>query len=377
MSLAAQKVSSLQARHFLRRAHRIDAPAADTGSALAYHGYIQIDPLNVCGRMHDHILRNRVSGYREGDLMRHVHGAADGLGPASRERRAFEHHLPSSDNLMAFPAEAWPYLVPAMLDRARRPSAWLGRLTPREREFSVRILDALLGGSGPVGPEAFADERKGRRVWGAATLAKATLQKLFFHGRLLIAGRQSNRRLYDLPERVLPRHVLASSGRTPAEVDRWLAETRVRQHRLVALKRNERALVEDLVAPIDIEGCPTLYCLRQDLPLFEAGGHPDGGGAEPLLLAPLDPLIYDRRVTRLLWGFDYAWEAYTPAPKRKRGYYALPVLSGVELVGHVDLKADRDRGRLAVVSRRVRRGHRTAPAVGRLARFLGLRPSST
>jgi hypothetical protein len=83
-------------------------------------------------------------------------------------------------------------------------------------------------------------------------------------------------------------------------------------------------------------------------------------GPRPLLLAPLDPMIYDRRVTRGLWGFDYAWEAYVPAPKRKRGYYALPVLSGTELVGHVDLKADRERGRLGVVSRSVRRGHRTA-----------------
>jgi uncharacterized protein YcaQ len=83
-------------------------------------------------------------------------------------------------------------------------------------------------------------------------------------------------------------------------------------------------------------------------------------------------MIYDRRVTRALWGFDYTWEAFTPAPKRKRGYYALPVLSGTELVGHVDLKADRERGRLALVSRKVRRGHATDPAVRDLARFLGL-----
>jgi hypothetical protein len=83
-------------------------------------------------------------------------------------------------------------------------------------------------------------------------------------------------------------------------------------------------------------------------------------------------LIYDRRVTRHLWGFDYAWEAYVPAPKRKRGYYALPVLAGTELVGHVDIKADRSAGRLGVVSRRVRRGQKTAAAIGTLARFLSL-----
>jgi uncharacterized protein YcaQ len=144
----------------------------------------------------------------------------------------------------------------------------------------------------------------------------------------------------------------------------------MRQHRLVALRKAELALVEDMVQPISVEGCPTLYCLNSDLSLFVAPkAAPEGG---PLLLAPLDPIIYDRRVTRDLWGFDYTWEVYTPAHKRKRGYYALPILSGMEFVGHVDMKADRQKGRLGVVSRSVRRGHSSAAAIRLLADFLGL-----
>jgi uncharacterized protein len=367
-----RKISSLQARQFLRRAHRIDSPVADIGSVLSYHGYVQIDPLNVCGRMHDHILRNRVVGYREGALMRHLHGEEGGKALAAEKRTAFEHHMPSSDNLVAFPLDAWPHLHEAMRSRTKRPSGWLGRLTPREKDFARRILEKV-SESGPVGPEAFGDDRKGRQVWGAATLAKSTLQKLFFHGRLLISARQANRRLYDLPERVLPAKVLAVPGRSVGEIERWLAITKLRQHRLAALKKSELALVGDLVEAIEIDGCPTLYCLQEDLRWLEPGDEPAGAGSDALLLAPLDPLIYDRRVTKHLWGFDYAWEAYTPASKRKRGYYALPVLAGTELVGHVDMKADRERGRLGVVSRRVRRGARTATAIGRLAQFLGLK----
>jgi len=367
-----RKVSSAQARRFLRRAHWIDSPAPDIGAALTHHGYIQIDPLNVCGRMHDHILRNRVAGYREGDLMRHVHGGEGGPRLAAERRAAFEHHLPSTDILVAFPLEAWPHLHAVMRDRTRRTSAWSGRLTAREKEFSGRILEAFATG-GPLGPEAFADDRKSRRAWGPATLAKATLQKLFFHGRLLIAARQANRRLYDLPERVLPAAVLAGRQKSHDEIGRWLALTRLRQHRLVALKAAELALVEDLVEKVEVEGCPALYCLREDLHWLEREGEADPDPPEVLLLAPLDPMIYDRRVTRGLWGFDYSWEVYTPAPKRKRGYYALPILSGLELVGHVDLKADRERGRLRVISRRVRRGHKTAAAVGKLAHFLGVK----
>jgi len=356
----------------MRRAHGLDSPAPDIGSVLAHHGFIQIDPLNVCGRMHDHILRNRVAGYREGGLMRHLHGEEGGARLPAEERTAFEHHMPSTDILVAFPLDAWPYLHAAMSARTKRTSGWLGRLTPREREFAVTILEKLKA-SGPVGPEAFDDDRRGRRVWGSATLAKATLQKLFFHGRVLIAGRQANRRLYDLPERVLPAAALAGGRRSAEEIERWLAVTRLRQHRLVALRRDELALVGDLVESVEVDGCPTLHCLREDARWFEDAGEPAPGAAAPLLLAPLDPLIYDRRVTRHLWGFDYAWEAYTPAPKRKRGYYALPVLSGTELVGHVDPKADRKRSRLMVVSRSIRRGHSARRAIEGLARFLGLK----
>ena len=111
-------------------------------------------------------------------------------------------------------------------------------------------------------------------------------------------------------------------------------------------------------------------CLREDLPLLElaAETHP-----RVTLLAPLDPLIYDRRLTRQLWNYAYTWEVYTPPAKRVRGYYALPVLTGVELVGHIDPKADRIHKRLRVVNRSVRRGHQAAHAVRELAGFLGLK----
>ena len=367
----ALKVTALAARSFMRRAHLIDEKVPEVGAALAHHGYIQIDPINVCGRMHDHILRNRVLDYTEGGLMRHLHGDAISgrLPPGSRA--AFAHHMPSTGILVAFPLDAWPHLHAAMRARAQKPSAWSGRLTPREREFAERILERI-SESGGVGSDAFSDERRGRSVWGAATLAKSTLQKLFFHGRLLISGRDLNRRLYDLPERVLPPRILALKEGTARETARWIALTRLRQHRLVVLKKAEFPLVEDSVAAVVVEHGLVLHCLKSDLPLFDAPAlPPNPAGAH--LLAPLDPMIYDRRLTRRLWEFDYTWEAYVPQPKRKRGYYALPVLSGTDLVGHVDLKAVRDSRRLSVVSRSVPRGHRTKDAVGELARFLGLR----
>lgn len=356
----------------MRRALLLDAPAPDVATALAHHGFVQIDPINVCGRMHDLILRNRVAGYHEGDLMRHVHGDATPL--AAVQRSAFEHHQPATGNLVVFPLDAWPHLQAVMRARTRIASAWSGRLTRAERELAPRIFEAIAA-QGPLASDAFADVGRSRQVWGSATLAKATMQKLFFHGKLLIARRKGSRRYYDLPEQVLPRAVLDRPVPQPRETARWEAHLKLRQRRLALLKRAELMLVEDLVQPVRIADGPLLHCLRADVPLFESIENRDSKieNSSPRLIAPLDPLIYDRRVTQAVWDFDYTWEVYTPAAKRVRGYYALPVLSGHEIVGHVDPKADRQQRKLTVVSRSLRRGHRAADAVRELARFLGLR----
>ena len=359
------------ARTFALQALGLVNPHHDVAAALAHHGYVQIDPINICGRMHDLILRPRVRGYREGDLIRHLHGA-NGANPLPPEaRRAFEHHLPEAGTLVALELDAWPHLLAVMRLRTRRAGAWSGRLSPRERVLAQRILDEI-GSRGALSSDGIIDGRRARSVWGAATLVKSTMQKLFFHGRLLIARRERGRRVYDLPQRVLPREVLDAAEPSATATARWQVLLKLRQRRLVRLKRAELPLVEDVVALLPIKDCPPLHCLRSDLPLLEtttAATPP----AHPRLLAPLDPLIYDRDTTRKLWDFDYTWEVYTPPAKRTRGYYALPVLAAAELIGDVDLRADRDQQRLRVISRRIRRGRRSTGAVRELADFLGLR----
>ena len=380
MPPAPLQVSPLAARRFMRRALLLDGPVPSVAAALAHHGYIQIDPINVCGRMHDLILRNRVAGFREGDLMRYLHG--DATPRPATARTAFEHHLPDRHILVAFPLDAWPHLLAAMRARTRRHGAWAGKLTPRERELVPSLL-AEIAARGPLSSEDFEhDGRRARKVWGTFSLIKGILQKLFFHGRLLIAQRDKNRRRYDLPERVLPAATLFLPEPSAVETARWSALLTLRQRRLAALKREELRHVHDEVQPVVVDGldCPKLYCLREDTAALSTASdlstlNPQLStpAAAPLLLAPLDPLIYDRRVTQRLWEFDYTWEVYTPAPKRVRGYYALPVLAGTELVGHVDPKADREAGRLRIVSRRVRRGYNATAAVRELGAFLGLR----
>ena len=470
------RISPATARRFLRRALLLDAPAPDVATALEHHGYIQIDPLNVCGRMHDLILRNRVAAYREGDLLNHIHSAA---------RPGFEHYLPHAGILVAFPAAAWPYVAPfawrggAGTNPGRRAGRDGAKLSPNHERLAQHILTEIAT-RGPLTSDDIEHEGRSVTGWGSpGRLVKNLLEVLFVHGRVLITARRNFRRVYDLPERVLPPAMLNAPTKSAEEIARWTALLRLRQRRLAALKRGEYVLVADLVQQVLIDGVktPPLYVLRSDLALLlslahwtddpaqrvgltvpvsraSSGNHggspgtvptcqtearasielcsssdhstinsfagqsprrrpaddpwaastrqqgtpgwplcpgagrrtnpgcPVGRNREPAtvqlstpvaLLAPLDPLIYDRRVTAALWNFDYTWEVYTPEHKRQRGYYALPVLAGMEIVGHVDPKADRAAKKLRIISRSVKRGHRVAPAVDELARWLGLR----
>src|SRR3954468_7021720 len=123
-------VLPLAARRFLRRVLGLDAPFPHLVRALAYHGYIQIDPINICGRMHDLILRNRVAGYREGDLHRFIHSPA---------RPGFEHYLPEAGILVAFPAEAWPFLSGLIRTRKLRRGFYGRKLSPKMQAAAEKI----------------------------------------------------------------------------------------------------------------------------------------------------------------------------------------------------------------------------------------------
>lgn len=367
------------ARRFALQTTGLITPFPNLGAALDHHGFIQIDPINVCGRMHEHIARNRVDAYRQGDLHQHLHGIDDDAPggtsvKSAPDRTAFEHFHPGRIVLAAFPTEAWPYLRPLMKLRARSPGSWGGQLTETEKRLATRILREIKE-RGPLASEDIDHHAITHNGWTNARATKVVMDKLFAHGRLLIARRINGRRVYDVPENLLPTDVLQMRAPTAPAAARWQAELKLRQHRLVTLKRDEVSLLQDLIQPLELpDGGPLLYCLHDDLPrLEEARQGAIEVSLQPRLLAPLDPLILDRGILQRLWDFDYTWEVYTPAAKRKRGYYALPVLAGDRFVGHVDLKADRKTGKLHVISRKICRGHPIAPAVADLAHFLGLK----
>ncbi len=328
--------------------------------------------------MHEHILRNRVVDYAEGDLHEHLYGVRDDdpldqLPLAAKDRTAFEHFHPDRGVLAVFPISDWPYFRAAMARRVRTPGSWMGKLTAPEKRLADRILREIAE-RGALGSEHIADNARASNGWNNSRLAKVVMDKLLGHGRLLIARRFKGRRIYDLPERIVPASILAKPKPAPTAVATWTALLKLKQHRLVSLKRTELPLVASLVQSVSFDSSPPTYCLRSDLPMLQkAMDHQISPFPDLRLLAPLDPLIIDRSLVKRLWNFDYTWEIYTPAAKRQRGYYALPLLASDQLIGHADLKADRSNRKLKIIGRCCPRPHRFAPAVSELAQFLNLR----
>ena len=134
-----------------------------------------------------------------------------------------------------------------------------------------------------------------------------------------------------------------------------------------------RELHAELVAdgslvPVAIEGIRGLRFLpSEELPRLEqaerevaARSAPGGTAAGVAFLAALDPLVWDRDFLRSLYGFDYVWEVYVPAPKRRWGYYVLPILFGDRLVGRIEPRIERKTNTLRIAGALV--GGRVRPA---------------
>jgi hypothetical protein len=189
--------------------------------------------------------------------------------------------------------------------------------------------------------------------------AKAMLDRLWNHGDLVIAGRQGFQRLYDLPERVIPKEVLDAP--LPGEAERLRALTLKAVHARGAL--TEAGVVEHWrlkggVARVrPVAGALVGDGLLERLSVEDGGATvlvPAGIDLAPdaptsaVLLSPFDNLLWDRPFARRVLGFDHLIEVYKKAHERRYGYYVLPLLWRDRIVGRADLKSERGEGALVL-----------------------------
>ncbi|HEX5578254.1 MAG TPA: crosslink repair DNA glycosylase YcaQ family protein, partial [Candidatus Limnocylindria bacterium] len=236
----------------------------------------------------------------------------------------------------------------------------------REQATVADAILARIERDGPLSTASFKEHRHAVDWWWAPTsAARAVLEALFVSGRLGIAHRDGNRRYYDLIERLVPAELLSRRE----SVDEALRHRLLSRYRAVGLLagqapadviystgslRDRTRWLADLaeagtLVPVAVEGLKQLrYLLADERPLLEATERPSRRQAAVTFLAPLDPLVWDRRLLRDLFGFAYTWEVYVPAAKRRHGYYVLPLLFGDRIVGRIEPRLDRRSGELAI-----------------------------
>jgi uncharacterized protein YcaQ len=226
----------------------------------------------------------------------------------------------------------------------------------REQADAVRRLRETIVANGPMSASDF-ESSKGSGGWWGWSDVKRGLEYLFWSGVITTSSRRSSfERVYDLVERVLPASVYDAPEMTEHDAQRQLVRIALRAFGVATeadlrdyfrlAPADAKARVDELVEagdalPVSVEG-------------WKQAAYLDPGRSIPrrveasALLSPFDALIWHRPRTTRLFNFDYRLEIYTPAHKRVHGYYVLPYLLNEELVGRVDLKADRAAGTLLV-----------------------------
>lgn len=347
----------------------------DFAAYLERQGVLQLDTVNVLARAHYLPLFSRLGAYDTGSLDTYLWGDPDGHGAHTFEHWGHEASVMPDD------------LLPAMHHRMASEGNWMARTRGRleaERPGLIAQVAAFVNERGPVTSsdvEHLSPRTAKRGTWWDTSHVKDALDLLFITGEVASSRGRNFARTYDATERAwgLPPATAAASwalapdaGRqelfdralaacgigTPADLcDHFRLPMRPGKNapdaaggQAWAASAVERGLAEWVA----VEGWrdAALIATGPATPKapWHRGARDPGRATGAALLSPFDPACWYRPRLERMFGMEYRIEIYTPAPKRVYGYYCLPFLLGDQMVGRVDLKADRKAGVLRVVA---------------------------
>ena len=303
---------------------------------FARHQCVQVDPIDVAGRNADLTLQSRVVGYRREHLTDLLY----------KERRLFEYYCKM---LCILPIELYPLFKRQMASYSseERTRAFFRKYKAETRQ----ILKALE--KGPVSSRDVDSMGRVKSGWGHnMSVSNMILTRLWISGRVGICGRDGPAKTYCLPEDILPEHLLAAEPPKNGEDINGIARIIVNAARLVTPTgsadqwhevgnaKEVREILQHLerernVFEVEVEGSKEkFYAPVEDMEHWETGGRVVEDYVR--FLAPLDPLIWNRRVFSTVYGMEYSWEIYKKPENRKYGYYCLPIMFNGEYVGLIE-----------------------------------------
>jgi uncharacterized protein len=366
-TLAQIRRTIVGAQGFTGRYRR--AGETDVEAAIRRLSAVQLDSISTVDRAHRLTLSSRIGAFD-----------AEAVPNLLREGRIFEYWAHEASLL---PVELWPHFRTVMDGRGH----W-GHHDRAFRDHGDLIEPVLerIRAEGPLGSRDFEGDGGGG-MWNWKP-AKMVLEGLWDRGRLVIAGRRSFQRLYDLAENVIPRAQLDAP--TPPEEETLrtfallavrargaLTEAAIREH--WRLKGGKARLHHHLLALVEEGRLREVHVDDGGAPFYvDAECELEGATAPPVLVSPFDNVVWDRPLLERVFGFRHVIEVYKREHERVYGYYVLPLLVGDRFVGRADLKSDRPAGVLHVKRFTPEPGARgnlqdkLERAAHRLARSIGL-----
>ena len=353
-----------QARRFILSKQGLLGKHRFVGKAGAYQyvrqaGCIQYDPVDVCGRNAELTLQSRVKGFTKQTLAELLY----------HDRLLVDY---CDKELSIWPSEDWPYF-----SGYRERSKALGQSFTGIPELEEQAI-AYIREHGPVSSDTLPIE--GEIFWHSSMhwsghwhkpsqAARSVLEQLYADGVLLIHHKSGSRKFYDLAENYFDQTLLHSENPCADEESflRWRITRRIGAVGMLWNRRSDawlgiqmttdqrnQAFAElesaGTIIPVPVDGLrEKLYILSEDITLLNAVLNNEIDTKARLeFLAPLDPMLWDRKLINTLWDYQYSWEIYTPVVKRKYGYYVLPMLYGQNLIGRIEAVADRQKSTLEV-----------------------------
>ncbi|BCJ99871.1 DNA glycosylase AlkZ-like family protein [Anaerocolumna chitinilytica] len=317
-------------------------------SYIKQAGCIQFDPVDVCGKNPELVLQSRIKGFQKEMLYKLLY----------QDRVLIDYF---DKNLSIFLTEDFRYF-----ERTRKrmaENAWF------QREVNA-LAPVILKKMKEVGPISSKDIKTGESVdwyWGMNTsLSRIALENLYFAGELIIHHKKGSNKYYAPAKEYLGKEY---KRRDPLKEDydhyKWRVLRRISGVGLLwnkpsdawlgikNLKASDREkifgelLEKGKIVKLNVEEIKDpLYCMKEDIKLLSSAKESCTERTE--LLAPLDNMLWDRKLIQSLFDFDYKWEIYTPLDKRKYGHYVLPILSDDDIIGRGEFILNRKKKALDV-----------------------------